>query len=165
MIKFKISLILLTISLSAFTAHKYYISLTKVDYKKESETLQITMRIFIDDLEETINKTYTKKIELAIANESKEIDSLINLYINTRFSIKINDKTKTYHFLGKEYENDVVYLYLESVGIKNTTSIEIKNNMLMELFSKQKNIIKINILNTKKTFFLTKENDTDQLTL
>ncbi len=123
------------------------------------------MRIFIDDLEETINKTYARNLEFATANESKEIDSLIIKYTNTKLNIKINGKIKSYHFLGKEYENDVVYLYIESENIKDLTSIEIKNNILKEIFSNQKNIIKINMLNTKKTFFLTKKNDTDLLTL
>ncbi len=157
-------LILFIIPLLAFTMHKYYISLTKIDYKKEHKLIQVTMRIFIDDLQETINTTYNKKYELALPNESKDIDTLINNYINTKFKVKINSIEKKYSYLGKEYEDDVVFLYLEITNIEVINSIEIKNNMLMEMFSAQKNIIKLNINNSKKTFLLTNQKDKDSLT-
>lgn len=156
-------LILFIIPLFAFTMHKYYISLTKIEYKKENQTIQVTMRIFIDDLQQTINTTYHKNLELALPNESKGIDTIINNYITGKFKVKVNAIEKEYFYLGKEYEDDVVYLYLELKNIKTINSIEIKNNMLMEIFSDQKNIIKLNIDNKKKTFFLTRQKDKDLL--
>ena len=83
--KIKIGFIILLIPLLAFVSHKYYISSTKSEFKKESETVQITMHFFIDDLQETINSTYNKNIELALPNESKLIESLIISYISKKF--------------------------------------------------------------------------------
>jgi len=156
-------LIFFLIPLFAFTMHKYYLSLTKIEYKENEKLLQVTMRIFIDDLEHTLNSTYDKNFELALPNESANIDTLINKYISTKFNVKINDLKKTYIYLGKEYENDVVYLYIELKNIDQINSIEIKNNMLMEMFPEQKNIIKLNINKTKKTFLLTNQKDKDLL--
>ena len=156
-------LVLFLIPLFAFTMHKYYISLTKIEYKKEEKLLQVTMRIFIDDLENTLNSTFNKNIELALPNESEDIDTLISKYISTKFNVKINNLDTTYFYLGKEYENDVVYLYLELKNIDQINSIEIKNNMLMEMFPEQKNIIKLNINSLKKTFLLTNQKDKDLL--
>ncbi len=161
--KRKYLILLFIIPLFAFTMHKYYISLIKVEYKKESKSIQITMRIFIDDLQKTINTTYNKKFELALPSEATEIDSIINDYITDKFIVKINNTEKPYSYLGKEYEDDVVYLYLELKNIETINSIEIKNNMLMKIFPDQKNIIKLNINNTKKTFFLTNQKDKDLL--
>ena len=67
--KLKLGCIVLLIPLFAFTAHKYYVSSTKIEFKKESKTVQITMRIFIDDLQETINSSFSKDFELALPNE------------------------------------------------------------------------------------------------
>jgi len=156
-------LLLFIIPLFAFAMHKYYISLTKIEYRKESKTVQVTMRIFIDDLQETINTTYDKNFELAIPNESEEINILINRYVSDKFTVEINDHEKSYSYLGKEYENDVVYLYLELKNIELINSIEIKNRMLMEIFPDQKNIIKLTINKTKKTFLLTSQKDKDLL--
>ncbi len=165
MTKIKRLLIILVIPLFAFTAHKYYISLIKVEYKTSSKSLQITMRIFIDDLQEAINKTYIKNFEFGEPNESKNINELIINYIQDNFTVKINSQNKVYQFLGKAYDNDVIFIYLEVEDIETIQHIEIKNSMLMATFSEQKNIIKLKINNTKKTFLLTKEKDKDLLKL
>ena len=161
--KLKLSFIVFLIPLFAFTAHKYYVSSTKIEFKKESKTVQITMRIFIDDLQETINSTFSKDFELAVPNETGEIDHLIDKYISKKFEIIINDEQKKYSYLGKEYYNDEVYLYLELENVELINSIEIKNNMLMELFSDQQNIIKLHINNIKKTFLFTNRKYKDLL--
>ena len=162
MLKHKIFILFILISTLSFTIHKYYVSLVKVTYKNKESTLQITMRIFINDLEDTLNKTSAEQIELATENESKKIDHLIKEYIDSKFQLVINDTIKNSTYLGKEYDNDVVYLYLESKNIKHILSIQIRDNMLMEQFPNQKNIIKLQINNTKKTFFLTKNNSIDK---
>ena len=146
-------LVIFIIPLVAFTMHKYYISLTKIDYKKESNSIQITLRIFIDDIQETINSTYNKNLELGLPSESKKIDTLINKYIVPKLKVKINNVDRTYTYLGKEYEDEVVFVYLEIENIKVVNSIEIKNNILMEKFPNQKNIIKLNINGVKKTLY------------
>ncbi len=156
-------LVLFIIPLVAFTMHKYYISLTKIDYKKESNSVQITLRIFIDDIQKTINSTYNKNFELGLPSESKEIDTLINNYIVPKLKVKINNVDKTYVYLGKEYEDEVIFVYLEIENIKVVNSIEIKNNILMEKFPNQKNIIKLNINGVKKTFLLTNKKYKDLL--
>jgi hypothetical protein len=152
-------LIFLFIPLFAFSVHKYYISLTKIDFIKDKNEVQVTMRIFIDDLQATLNTAYHTNIELALPYESKEIDSLINTYLLKKFILTINGNKKEYTYLGKEYEDDVVYLYLEAENITKITAIKVKNSMLMDEFESQKNIIKLHINNTKRTFLLTKKKD------
>ena len=161
--KLKIGFIILLIPLFAFTTHKYYISSTKIEYKKESKTIQITMRFFIDDLQESINSTYSKNIELALPNEPEEIDSLIINYVSKKLEVTINSNKKAYCFLGKEYNNDEIYIYLEIENVEFIKAIEIKNSMLMEIFPEQQNIIKLYINDTKKTFLLMKQKDKDSL--
>jgi hypothetical protein len=77
--------------------------------------------------------------------------------------VNINGSIKNYKYLGKKYENDVVYLFAEIENISAIKSIEIKNRILMDAFSEQQNIIKLNINNNKKSFILTAKNDNDLL--
>lgn len=149
----------------AFSLHKFYVSTIRVEYKPTNKTLQITMRVFIDDLQETINKNFDKNYELALPNEPKEVDSFIQQYITKMFSIKINDKNVTYHYLGKEYESDMAFIYMEIENVTSIKSIEIRDEMLFDMFPDQKNIIKLFINDTKKTFFLTVDKQSDLLTL
>lgn len=56
------------------------------------------------------------------------------------------------NYLGKEYENDMVFLYVELPGIDAISSITVKDDMLMDVFEDQKNIINIFIGDIKKSF-------------
>ena len=110
-----------------------------------------------------INRTYSEDVELALLNESEEIDSLIINYVSRKLEVIINSNKKAYSFLGKEYNNDEIYIYLEIENVEFINSIEIKNRMLMEIFPDQQNIIKLYINDLKKTFLLTKQKDKDSL--
>jgi uncharacterized protein with ACT and thioredoxin-like domain len=79
------------------------------------------------------------------------------------FSVKINDKNVTYHYLGKEYESDMAFIYIEVENVTSIQSIEIRDEMLFDVFPDQKNIIKLFINDTKKTFLLTPDKKFDQL--
>ncbi len=165
MTKLKFILILFLIPIFAFTMHKYYISLTNIEYKKENNSLQITVKLFIDDLQETINNTYNTNHELTLQNERSVVDSLIVKYSTDHFKIELNETATKYLYLGKEYDSDVVYLYFEIENIQNFYSIGIQNNMLIEFFPEQKNIVKLNINKRKKSFILTSDNDKEMFDL
>ena len=165
MTKLKFILIIFLIPIFAFSMHKYYISLTNIEYKKENNSLQITVKLFIDDLQETINNTYNTNHELTLQNERSEVDSLIVKYSTDHFKIELNETATKYLYLGKEYDSDVVYLYFEIENIQNFYSIGIQNNMLIEFFPEQKNIVKLNINKKKKSFILTSENDKEMFDL
>jgi len=159
----KYTFLLLIIPLLSFNLHKYYLSLTKMDYVVESKSLQITMRIFIDDLETTLNKINNKSLELDTKTELKDANIYIEKYLLKQFEVNINGSIINYKYLGKKYENDVVYLFAEIENISEIKSIEIKNRILMDAFPEQQNIIKLNINNNKKSFILTSKDDKDLL--
>ncbi len=158
-------LILCILPIFAFAAHKYYISLTKVYYDQEEKSLQITMRFFIDDVQKTLDNRYETNLELATKNEDKKADFYLNKYITQKFKIKVNNELQNLNYLGKEYENDVVYFYLESKNIESIQSIEIQSTMLYEEFPDQENFVKLSVGTIKKTYILIKNSDKELLKL
>jgi hypothetical protein len=152
-------LILVLIPLFAFTLHKEYFSLTKIDYNKKEQTVQITMRLFTDDMELALLNQFKKPTELGTKIEVTDANKLLNIYLNQRFRININSHKTSYNFIGKEFEKDVVYVYLEIPNIKNINQIEIQNGVLTDTFSEQENIVKVNYLDQQKSLILTKQND------
>ncbi|MCF6213096.1 MAG: hypothetical protein L3J45_03625 [Flavobacteriaceae bacterium] len=155
--------ILLLIPLMGFTAHKYYLSLTQIDYKPQEKTLQISMRLFIDDIEKSLESNFREKFNLDTPNELPKTNNYIAFYLNNHFRVTVNNKPTNYTFLGKEYENDIVYFYIEIDSVPPIKSIGVQNTILMNAFDSQKNIIKLNINNQKKTMLLNKSNDKDLL--
>lgn len=155
----KIAILLLVIPALAFTVpHKYYVSVTSVEYVKEKESVQIISRIFIDDFENLLRKRYDDKITLAIQDELSTVNMYTERYLKEKLQIEINGKPVKLNFIGKEYEDDIMFCYLEIEGVKTINSIEITNKVLLDLFSEQENIIKCKINGKNKSFLLREGN-------
>lgn len=151
----KLPLLFILIPLFAFTImHKYYISVTQIDYIQEKQSVQIISRIFIDDLERLLRERYDDGIILADNDEPETVDVYIQRYLKEKLKIKINGKTSELMFIGKAYDADLIKCYLEITGIKEIKSFEVVNKVLFDVFEDQQNIIKTKINSKQKSFIL-----------
>jgi len=156
---FKFLIIIFIIPLFAFTSmHKYYISVTQINYVKEKESVQITSRLFIDDFENALKTNYDENIILAEKDEAKIIDTYMQSYLQDKIKLRINNKAVTFNFIGKEYEGDIVRCYLEVEHVKSIESFSITNSVLFDLQKDQQNIVKTNINSNNKSVILTYDN-------
>ncbi|HCE55940.1 MAG TPA: hypothetical protein DER05_13485 [Lutibacter sp.] len=155
----KIIVILFVLPLFAFTLHKYYVSLCEIEYLKEKQSIQITLGVFIEDLEFILDKNSGKSLNLASKAEIANVDDYYKKYLNEHLQILANGKNQLYKYIGKEYDGDIVRFYLEITDIKELKSIEITNNILISEFPDQKNIVKIKVKDFNKTFYLNKSNN------
>lgn len=159
-ISLKFIVALVAIPLLAFASvHKYYISVTQVDFIEEKKTVQITSRIFIDDFESLLRERYDEQITLAEAKEHESVDLYMERYLREKIKIKINEAEVNFSFLGKEYDGDIMRCYLEIVDIESIKSIQIINKVLFDLYDEQQNLIKFKMNSKQKSFILTSQND------
>ncbi|NAS14122.1 DUF6702 family protein [Poritiphilus flavus] len=163
----KKSLLLLVIPLLAFSAHKFYVSVTNVNYSEKEDALQITTRIFVDDFEQVIEERYGVKMNLATADEDELAEQYIEKYLRAKFAIEINGENRAYTYLGKQYDDDVMICYLElpKLEFDKVKSIQIQNEVLTDLFDEQQNIVHFKINGIKKSFVLIRENNKGMLNL
>lgn len=141
--------------LSSFAVHKFYVSVTQVDYVPSKKRVEITSRIFIDDFEKALNKKYNKKLNLTSDKELPEAESLIKAYLKDKVKISINKKTQEVEYLSRELEGDVLILYSKIVIAKKINTFEIYNSLLTEIYSDQQNIVHTNINGNKKSLLMT----------
>lgn len=146
---------LLFLTLTSFTAHKFYVALYQVNYAPEKKMLQITTRIFVDDLNASIGKKYQKKINLGSEKETDEDLIFFKKYFNEKFNIKVNGQVKPIHFISKEMEGDVLICYFSIKEIQKINSIEIYNAVITEGNSEQQNIMHFTIMGVKNTLLFT----------
>lgn len=146
---------LLFLTLTSFSVHKFYVALYQVNYAPQKKMLQITARIFVDDLNNAVGKKYAKKIDLGSEKETDEDLILLKKYFIEKFSIKINGKLKSMNFLSKEMDGDVLICYFSIKEIPKINSIEIYNTVIIEGNSEQQNIMHFNVSGIKNTLLFT----------
>lgn len=145
--------------------HKYYVSLTEIEYVKEERSVQIITRIFIDDFENVLRNRFYEGLTLDTEKENIETNDYIEKYLKDKLKITINLKDFSFDFLGKEYEDDMILCYLEIQNIDRISSIKVENKLLYEMFPDQKNMVRFKIHSVNKTILLIKENDKGVLNL
>ncbi len=153
-----ILIVLIAVSLSFTQLHKYYFSVTDVEYVEEKQSLQIITRMFIDDFEKVLQQRYDEDILLNETQNSDKYDNYINKYLTQKIVITINDKEVNLTYLGKKYEDDLIICYLEIENIKSVEHFKIANTVLFEMFEDQQNMIKTKINSINKNLLLIKEN-------
>lgn len=162
------ALVLVLLFLTSMTeAHKFYVSVTNVNYSEKEDALQITSRIFIDDLERVLEERYEVDPELATKKEADFADAYIEKYFRAKFAVLLDDEPVSFNFLGKRYDNDVIICYLEvlDVNLPERSSIAVQNEVLTDLFEEQQNVVHIKWMGKKKSFVLIKENNKGMLNL
>jgi hypothetical protein len=150
-------LLLLAVTLTSAAAHKDYVSVFQVEYAPQKKELQITARIFIDDLDAALSKKYGKKLYLASTKEIPEVNDYLKKYFTDKVHIKVNGVARPIAFLHRETEDDILICYLTVPADAKINTIEVNNTFLFEAHSEQQNIIHTKVNGVKKSLMLTQD--------
>jgi hypothetical protein len=142
-----------------FLFHPFHASVTDIVYKEDSETLEITHRFFIDDMEETLDKTYESVVDIIKEKGSNKLDSLLNMYIQSKFKMIVDEEEVVYQYIGHEIEEDAVWIYTEVKDFEDDGEIHITNSAMIEIFPKQTNIVHFDFNGEVKSLRLHAENE------
>lgn len=154
---------LVFLMVGAAPAHKFYVSITKIEYASEKKSLQIITKIFTDDIEDALQQRYNPSVSLGTKKETAEYRALLKKYILQKLNLKVNGKEVTLNYLGQEYESDMVISYIEVTGVTDIKDIEIENKLLMEIFPEQQNIIHLKTASTRRSLILERENSSGEI--
>jgi len=148
---------IILMALVSFTAHKFYVAIYKIDYVPEKKMLQITTRIFLDDMNAALLKKYKKTTLLGESSESAEDVEFMKKYITEHFSIQVNGQKRPYNFHSKELENNVLICYFSIKDVTKIKSLIVTNTILTEVYPEQQNIIQTNVSGKKQSLLLSEE--------
>ncbi len=128
-------------AVNSFGKHKYHTSFTRIDYNKQEKLLEISIKVFSHDLLPTLNKRLGKRIDL---ENTKNIDRILENYLAENFVFKTkSNKRKTFKWIGKELETEVIRFYIEIPFDEEIEGATIKNSMFFESFAEQVNLVHI----------------------
>lgn len=148
----RILLVIFLVVFSSFSVHKFYVSVTQVVYNEATKTIELSSRIFIDDLEKALQKKHQTKLYLDTPKQHPEAKEFITKYFQDNFLVTINGKPQQMVLKSVTFENDVLIPVFTTKTIKSIKKISFKNTLLFDTYTEQQNIVHIEIKKVKKSF-------------
>ena len=138
-------------------SHPFHATITSFDCKKDSKNIEVTIKIFTNDLEKELRAAKKDDLIIDSKKSSYNIDSLISMYIKQKLVIAINGNRKELSWVGKEIENDITWCYLEIINVDDLSKVSIENKLFLSSFDDQLNICHFYCSNKTETLMLHKE--------
>jgi hypothetical protein len=132
--------------------HNFYVSTTSVRYVPNENSFQITTQVFLDDFESALRLNGNENISLTPDGSQVKIDSLIEDYFRKNIIFNAKGEKMNFDFLGKVYKMDVLVAYMELKIDTIVSPLSIKNTILFDYLSDQKNIIHLKLASKRKSF-------------
>lgn len=123
--------------------HPYYVSVTEVKYKPEEKMLQISTKVFSDDIENALKKLHSTTLDVHAQKDSAETHKMLADYFEKNLKINIDGEKTLLKFLGFENEKDVTWCYLEATEIKEWKKICVENTLLYGFHKEQINMVHV----------------------
>jgi hypothetical protein len=151
-----VHLLLLTCYLPVTQAHTYHTSLTRMDYNAVDKNIEISIQLFIHDVTPMLERRLKKRVDIA---KTPQVDAELLKYLGENFIFQ-NKKgePQKLKWVGKEFENDVVYVYVEIPFTESLEGTKLQNTIFFESFPEQTNLV-IARFNGKKKDFVYKSGD------
>lgn len=153
----------LFILISGFAIHKFYAAIYQVNFVPEKKMIQITARLFSDDVDKALEKKYHVKTTLTSDKPTTTDMALLKKYSNENFVIKVNGQTKPMNLLSSELEGDVIICYFSIKEISKINTLAIQNSILVDWNAEQQNIMHFTINGTKKSLLFSDSNRSEML--
>jgi len=129
--------------------HPFYVSVTDISHNQKTKSLEISSKIFFDDLESDIEKENNLRIDILKPQNKELVNNLIAKYLKKHIQIKVNGKITSLKYLGYEIQEEAIWCYLEIENINKVNLIEVDNNVLYNLHKEQINMLNV-IINGKR---------------
>jgi len=143
--------------------HEFHLSKCDINYNEEEKALQISLRIFIDDLEEAIAAVLKEdNLKLCTSKEAVNADSILVVYLSENLKVDVDNVKHQISYVGKEVSDDLlaVWCYFEVLDVAPQKAISIENKILIETFDDQSNVVSLKYSKDKKDYFLLQKGET-----
>ena len=119
--------------------HPIHVSICNVDINGNENTVSI--KLFKDDFALVLKNKSGVEIAMEKADE-KSNSQIISKYINSDFQIEVNNgEILVLDYQKSEINEDAIWLYFHFKNIGNTSKLNVKNALMIELWEDQTNLL------------------------
>jgi hypothetical protein len=138
-----------TLIISAFISltmginkHDFHVSIA--DLYLKDDTIQVAIKIFTHDLEETLKETTGNAVFLDNTSDKAAAFKAIKNYCEPRLTIANASIKYELTWVGHEYEDDVTWIYAYAIREPESSFLSVKNTLLQHGHHPQHNMVHLN---------------------
>ena len=121
--------------------HPIFVSVTEIEHNAKDKTLDISCKIYTDDFEKTLRKTYKGTVDLLNPKDKNAMNKLVREYVQKHLLIKVDGKAVALQFVGYEQDEEGIMSYYQVSNITSVKKIEVTDNILFEYKNEQISIV------------------------
>jgi len=129
----------------ALAKHPFYIAVTEINLNTSDKTLEVSCKMFADDLEQIIEKRNHAELDISSGKDKAKFDSYIPAYIKSHLGLAIDGKTGSLSYIGFEKEKESAYCYFQVENISSLNKLDVNDSILQDFTSEQINIIHVTV--------------------
>ncbi len=144
-ILFVLFLLFSNTSTSISDSHEFHLSNSTINYDTKEKSIQVSMRMFIDDLELALEPVAGDSLQICTRKEDAGAEAYIFSYILEHLILEVEGKALSPVFIGKEPSDDLaaVWCYIEFENVESFSTLSITNTIMVDLYEDQKNMINV----------------------
>ena len=131
--------------------HPFYVSITEIRHDAAQQELEISCRIFSDDLERALKAQYKTNLDIIHPADRKAVDGFIAGYIAKHLHLVIDGKPVTLHYMGYQIEEEAAWCFLEVKQIPSVKKVRIVNDILYAEHPEQINMLHVIVKEERKS--------------
>src|SRR5215469_2893584 len=101
------------LSVGSARPHPLYISVTEITHNAKDKILEVSCKVFTNDLEAVLERMAGTRVDLSAAASKAANDRLIDVYVEKHLRLRVNGMPVVLHFFGSEKEMDGTWSYFQ----------------------------------------------------
>lgn len=131
--------------------HPFFVSVTTINHNAKNQSVEVSCRIFYDDLERTIEKQYKTPVDIVHPKDKAKMNQMLNDYIKKHLLIKADSKALNLSYVGYEIQEDAAWIYFEVKGISKVKKIDVHDDILFSEHAEQINMLHVTVAGERKS--------------
>jgi hypothetical protein len=130
--------------------HPFYVSVTEIQHDKATGELQVSCRIFTDDLENVLKKDNKTNVDITHPANQQQVNGFIAAYIKKHLAIKVDGQWMTLNYMGYKIEEEAAWCFL-SANTKTCKQVHVKDDILYTEHPNQINMVHVIVNGDRKS--------------
>lgn len=131
--------------------HPFFVSVTEINHNAKNQSIEISCRMFYDDLERELNKINHSEIDIVKPKDKAEVNRMITEYVKKHLVVKVDGKPLNLSFVGYEIQEDGAWSYFEIKGVGKPKQVTVHDDLLYTAHPEQINMIHTTVNGERKS--------------